>query len=108
MPQVTVKVNGRDYDLTCGVGEEAHLLELAQYVDAKINAIRGSGANIANLSDTQLLLMAGIVIADELSDATEPSGGLAVLKQSGMDGLVDIFDSSASRLEAVTARLETL
>jgi cell division protein ZapA len=106
MPQVTVKVNGRDYDLTCGAGEEAHLLELAQYVDAKINSIRGSGVNVANVSDTQLLLMAGIVIADELSDATESSGGLAVLKQSGVDGLADIFDASASRLEAMTARLE--
>lgn len=105
MPQVTVKVNGREYDLTCGDGEEAHLLELAQYVDAKINAVRGSGTNV---SDAQLLLMAGIVIADELSDATEATGGLAVLGPSGADRLAEIFDISASRLEALTGRLETL
>lgn len=105
MPQVTVKVNGRDYDLTCGVGEEEHLRDLANYVDAKINAVRGSGAN---LSDAQLLLMAGIVIADELSDAAAPQGGMADLNQAGSRKLAEIFDESSSRLEALGKRLEAL
>ncbi len=105
MAQVSVRVNGREYDLTCGDGEEAHLRELSQYVDAKITALRGAGAN---LSDAQLLLMAGIVIADELSEATEPSRKVATENQSVSETMANILESSASRLEAITARLEVL
>lgn len=105
MAQVSVRVNGRDYDLTCGDGQELHLRELSQYVDAKITALRGTGAN---LSDAQLLLMAGIVIADELSEATEPDKKAKAEDQSVSEMMADILETSASRLEAITAHLEAL
>ncbi len=97
MAQVSVKVIGREYDLTCGDGEEAHLRDLAHYVDAKATAVRGAGVN---LGDAQLLLMTGIVIADELMDTkTAASHSDPVMTAK-------ILDSAASRLEALTARLE--
>ena len=105
MAQVSVRVNGREYDLACGDGEEVHLRELARYVDAKINAVRGGGVK---LTDAQLLLMAGIVIADELSEATEPDRKSAAKIQSVSETISGIFEESASRLEEVTARLEAL
>lgn len=105
MAQVSVRVNGREYDLSCGDGEEAHLRELAQYVDAKINAVRGSGIK---LSDAQLLLMAGIVIADELSEATEPDRKLAAKNQSVTETIVEIMEKSSGKLEAITIKLESL
>ena len=105
MAQVSVRVNGREYDLACGDGEEAHLRELAQYVDAKINAVRGGGVK---LTDAQLLLMAGIVIADELSEATEPDRKLAAKSQSVSETISGMLEESAGRLEAMTAILESL
>jgi len=105
MAQVSVRVNGREYDLACGDGEEVHLRELARYVDAKINAVRGGGVK---LTEAQLLLMAGIVIADELSEATEPDRKSAAKIQSVSETISGIFEESASRLEEVTARLEAL
>lgn len=104
MAQVSVRVNGREYDLACGDGEEAHLRELAQYVDAKINAVRGGGVK---LTDAQLLLMAGIVIADELSEATEPGRKSAAKSQSVSETISGMLEESASRLEAITSRLES-
>ncbi|MGK2871074.1 MAG: cell division protein ZapA [Alphaproteobacteria bacterium] len=105
MAQVTVRVNGREYDLTCGDGEEPHLRELSQYVDAKITALRGAGAN---LSDAQLLLMAGIVIADELSEATEPARKAKDESQSASETMVNILETSSGRLEVIASRLESL
>lgn len=103
MAQVSIRVNGREYDLACGDGEEAHLRNLAQYIDTKITALRGGGAN---LNDAQLLLMAGIVIADELSEATQAGGKLGSDTHSGPELMAAFLDSAASRLEALTARLE--
>jgi cell division protein ZapA len=105
MAQVSVRVNGREYDLACGDGEEAHLRELAQYVDAKINAVRGGGVK---LTDAQLLLMAGIVIADELSEATGPDRKLAAKNQSVSEIISRMLEDSADRLEAITSKLESL
>ena len=105
MAQVSVRVNGREYDLACGDGEEVHLRELARYVDAKINAVRGGGVK---LTDAQLLLMAGIVIADELSEATEPDRKSAAKIQSVSEPISGILEKSASRLEEITTRLEAL
>jgi cell division protein ZapA len=97
MAQVSVRVNGREYNLACADGEEAHLRKLAHYVDSKITALRGSGTSLA---DAQLLLMAGIVISDELTEATQSSGN------SGPKGLIDQLEAASSQLEALTARLE--
>ncbi|MEQ1889556.1 MAG: cell division protein ZapA [Alphaproteobacteria bacterium] len=105
MPQVSVRVNGREYDLTCGDGEEAHLRDLALYVDAKITALRGTGAN---LSDAQLLLMAGIVISDELSEVRESARNQTSGKKSAPDEMADLMDTAASRIEAMIAGLEAL
>jgi cell division protein ZapA len=103
MAQVTVAVNGRDYDLTCGDGEEAHLLELASYIDGKITALRGAGVN---LSDAQLLLMAGLVIADELSDAKEPVREGDAVMNSFTETMTQTLDAMASRLEKMAAQIE--
>ncbi len=105
MPQVSVRVNGREYDLTCGDGEEAHLRDLAMYVDAKITALRGTGAN---LSDAQLLLMAGIVISDELSEVRESARNQTSGTESTSDGLAPLVDAAATRIEAMIAGLEAL
>jgi len=105
MAQVSVRVNGREYDLTCGDGEEAHLRKLAQYVDDKITALRGSGAN---LSDAQLLLMAGIVISDELSEATGTVGNSAAAIDAQEQALAAQLSTAAARLEAMTSHLNSL
>lgn len=105
MAQVKVRVNGREYDLTCGDGEEEHLRGLARYVDAKITGIRGSGAN---LSDAQLLLMAGIVISDELEEAAAPARKALADSQSETETLLAYLDSATGQLQSITAQLEAI
>ena len=68
MGQVVVKVNGRDFPLSCADGQEPRIRRLAQYVDAKVGEFTKV---IGQVGEARLILLAAIVISDELSDANE-------------------------------------
>ena len=68
MGQVSVPVNGRSYAITCEDGQETRIRRLAQYVDAKVAEFVGS---VGQAGEGRLLLLAALVIADELSDAND-------------------------------------
>ncbi len=68
MGQVVVKVNGRDFALSCADGQEPRIRRLAQYVDAKIAEFV---KNLGQIGGARLILLAALVTADELSDANE-------------------------------------
>ena len=68
MGQVSVPVNGRSYAITCEDGQESRIRRLAQYVDAKVAEFVGS---VGQAGEGRLLLLAALVIADELSDAND-------------------------------------
>ena len=66
MPTIEVLVNGRRHAVQCGQGEEARVRQLASYVDRRIAELaRGQ----SQVGDARLMLMASLVVADELSDA---------------------------------------
>lgn len=66
MAQVTVQIGGRGYPLSCRDGEEAHLVALAAHLDAKAAEL---GGTLGTLGETRLLLMAGLLVVDELFEA---------------------------------------
>lgn len=66
MAQVKVKVNGRDYEVACEDGQEAHVVRLGRYVDKKVLELADQ---VGQVGDTRLLVMAALVITDELSEA---------------------------------------
>ena len=68
MGQVTVTLNGRTYRLRCGDGEEARLLQLAGHLEQRIDSL---AAEFGQVGDERLLLMAALLIADELWDMRE-------------------------------------
>jgi cell division protein ZapA len=63
MGQVSVTLNGRTYKLECGEGEEAHLIALAEYLGAHVDTMR---RKFGQVGDDRLILMASLVVADEL------------------------------------------
>ena len=65
MGQVTVTLNGRTYRLGCGDGEEARLLELANHLRQRVD---GLAADFGQVGDDRLLIMAALLITDELLD----------------------------------------
>jgi cell division protein ZapA len=68
MRQVAITLNGRVFRLGCGEGEEARLKELSDYLAAKIEALRSGNAPVG---DERLLVMAAILVTDELFEARE-------------------------------------
>ncbi len=66
MAQVNVSIAGRTYRMACNDGEEDHLKRLATRLDGKIVELRGS---FGEIGDTRITVMAGITLADELTEA---------------------------------------
>ena len=66
MAQLTVRVNGRDYLIACGDGEEPHLLELAEHVNRRVEDLVDS---VGQVGEARLLLVATLLLADELAAA---------------------------------------
>ena len=112
MGQVVVKVNGRDFALNCADGQEARIRRLAQYVDAKIGEFT---KNLGQIGEARLVLLAALVIADELSDANEALQQERNLTRAAADAAGDrAGDAAASgirgiaeRIEGIAARIET-
>ena len=70
MGQVSVTLHDRIYRLVCDDGEEDRLVELATYVKSKVDHLT---REIGYVGDERLMLMAALMIADELWDARSAS-----------------------------------
>ncbi len=110
MPLVNVMVNGRAYTLACDDGEEEHLKTLASLVDGKVRELLGS---VGQVGDQRLLLMASLLMADDLHEAVarlqESTNELAALQQAHSDQNDELDKSrvvAADALEAATKRLQ--
>jgi cell division protein ZapA len=67
MSNVVVNIAGRPYTMQCPDGEEDHLKDLAKMLDAEVGRIRQS---VGSIGDIRQLVMAGLMVADRLSEAT--------------------------------------
>lgn len=108
MGQVAVTVNGRSYDIACDDGQEDHLVRLAREFDQRV---RGLVATIGQVGEARLLLMAGLLIADEVSDMrarghNSPAGDNGVRSVRAIEDAISAdIDALAQRIEAIASRL---
>jgi cell division protein ZapA len=116
MPLVEVMVNGREYQVACDTGQEDRLRELAQLFDKRVQVLASS---VGQVGDARLLLMAGLVLTDELSGAAAKSAErereIASLKAklaNGVDtmekaesGVAELLEQAAIRIESIAARV---
>lgn len=117
MGQVKVSINDRSYTVACGDGEEAHVRELASYINKHVT---GLAQEVGQVGDARLLLMAGLMIADELSEALQKAKMLeqeleslssqrasaAERTRQAEDSLADVLDDAARRIEDLARRIE--
>lgn len=109
MGQVNVSINDRSYSVACGDGEEDHLRELARYLDGHVTDLAKS---VGQVGDARLLLLAGLLISDEYSEALEQvkhlKSELASLREerAQADGRNELAeDKVATLLEQATVRI---
>jgi cell division protein ZapA len=117
MGQVKVSINDRSYTVACGDGEEDHVRELAGYINKQV---MGLAQEVGQVGDARLLLMAGLMVADELSAALQKtkmleqeienlSGSRASAVErtrEAEDSVADVLDDAARRIEELARRIE--
>ncbi|OSQ29002.1 cell division protein ZapA [Thalassospira sp. MCCC 1A03138] len=110
MAQVSVRINGRSYDVACDDGQEERLMNLAQYVDERVREIAGA---VGQIGEQRLLVMTSLLIADELGDVHEKlrSRQTMVAPEPGSvsaaegDAIAENMESMAVRIEAIAQKL---
>ena len=103
MADVSLTIGGRAYQVGCRAGGEAHLREVGDVLDAKIEeAARALG----ELGEVRQLLLGALLIADELHElrnrpATAPLPGPVL-----PPGIVTALENLAERIEVLADGLE--
>jgi cell division protein ZapA len=66
MSDVAIKINGRAYQIACEDGQEDHLKTLAEFLEKRLQDV---ASTVGQVGQERLLVMVGLLIADELSDS---------------------------------------
>ena len=65
MPEVEIEIGGRRFEVACQPGEEGYLLSAASALNEEASNI---GQQSVRLSETRMLLMAGLMLADQMGN----------------------------------------
>jgi cell division protein ZapA len=66
--QVTIRINGFAYTLGCEDGQESHLIAMSAKVEERIDSIKALGGQTG---ESKLLVLAALLMADELHDQSK-------------------------------------
>jgi cell division protein ZapA len=88
MPDVTVKIGDRSFDVACQEGEEHYLRSAAAMLDAEAQTLV---AQIRHLTEPRMLLMSGLMLAD---------------KTAGIDDNLKLAEQKIADLESRLAAAE--
>lgn len=107
MKVVDITVNGRVFQVACDDGQEKHLSNLASQIDKKVEDL---ALKMGQVGDARLILMAGLLVADELSESLEMidelDNELKTLKKEQEKNVIKIYKNAASRLTNIAASVE--
>ena len=103
-----MEVNGKPYGVGCEDGQESHVRALAELLDIKV---RGVAPTAGPLGDTRLMLLGGLMLADEVAEAGKALA-LAHTRITALESELEAvevraiaaLDSAAQKLEAMAAR----
>ena len=119
MSVVQLMINGHAYPVACDEGEEPRLRELGEYIDRRVQALAKSLG--PTMGETRLMLMAALLIADELSEALgkieDQEKELGTLREAHSsatgtikdteEALAEALESAADQIETITQRIGT-
>ncbi len=108
MPEKSLNINERNYQVTCADGQEEHLRKLAGHLDERIQGLVGA---VGQVGEGRLLVMASLMVADELFEAYKENHTLRAAQEGAGEGgageaaAAAALDSCAQRIETIAARL---
>ena len=92
MPEVTIHIGGRSFDVSCQEGEESYLHSAAKMLDDEAQVLSDQ---IGRMPEARMLLMAGLMLADKTAGVEDR---LRELKHKLAD-----MESELDRLRAAPA-----
>lgn len=101
MARVEIVLNGRPYPIACEDGQEDRVREVAAFLEERLADLRQQAPNA---TDSQLLVMVSLMVADELFDANQKAGNGAAVANGGEAS--EALSRLAGRIEELAVRLE--
>ena len=80
MAQVTLRINGYAHTVGCQDGEEDHLQLMASEVERRIEGIKSA---IGQSGESRMLVMAALMMADDLFEANQKLAATATATGNG-------------------------
>ena len=105
MSEVTITVNRRPYRLACEDGQEPHLMALAERIDGRIGDLVGK---FGQIGDQQLLVMVGLLLADEAAELRRRLDEQEHLTSERATAFDAADTAAAGVIDALAERIETL
>lgn len=101
MALVCININERPFHVSCEDGQEAHVMQRAEELDARVRRLAGA---VGQVGDSLLLVMAGLLLTDELAEARAEASqpDLSRLDES----LSSAVNAMADRVEGIAERLQ--
>lgn len=119
MPEVTIEIGGRRFEVACQAGEEPYLLSAARMLDEEAAVL---SAQIGRIPEARMLLMAGLMLADKTANLqdrlTQAEAELAQLRGTPApeaervavpvvpEAVIDTLAEIAARAEALADTLD--
>lgn len=88
MPEVTIQIGGRSFQVACQDGEESYLQAAAKLLDDEAQVLV---RQIGRIPESRLLLMAGLMLAD---------------KTAGLDDQLKLAEQRIAELETALAEAQ--
>ena len=112
MGQVSITIRGRQHQIACDDGQEAHLARLGRYLDQRAAQVAASAGSV---NESLLLVMVSLMVADELADTTAELENLnagagaaqaAAARAEAEKSAIRTIDTLSERIERIAASLE--
>ncbi len=97
MPQVEIKIGGRNFEVACQEGEEQFLMTAAAMLDVEASSL---STQVGRMPESRMLLMAGLLLADRTA-GLEDQVREAEVKMSQLQAQLDAAQSQSAQVERV-------
>jgi len=112
MAEITITIKGRSYDIACDDGQEGRIVDLASYIDNKLQMISRSGSAY---NEAHLMVLTSLVLADELFEIKE-KGSVAQdsvslkeaksAKEADERQIAEMLNKVTNRIDSIAERLQ--
>ncbi len=113
MAEVNITLNGRVYEIACDPGQEGRIVDLAAYIDQRLQKIARTGGAY---NDSHLLVLTALVLADELFETKEEVAGasrapratapVVAGSQGDEQALAKLLEQLSRRIDGIAQRVQ--